>query len=320
MTLESVVIEPAENAELLRAGARLLSVRRRTDPGLWIERKRELILCLESHRLLVAMDGEQPRVLPGPAGRMLLAFTDDDAAQAWAESRHPADDVEARFAPNTDAASPSEREGRTWWLDWLNCLDADQIRVNPVGPLGYTVFRNELAGTRRGLRRRRRGTDSDSDDLLWLDVDDRAAERQRVSAKRAEILAAVQAGDEARLKEMDPRSLDLNRLGNGLWSAEDRLLDARRHLQRGDALRGAREHMLAAIGFGQFGDPFSAVDALLETGALLLDMHARQVTDPDAPDFVRRFLGETADALAKLRMGYRDADIDALLAQIDAAR
>ena len=92
-------LTPAESAELLQCSANIRLLDERDQRG-WRESKRDLILCMERHRLRVAMDGDTPLTVPGPEGRLLVAFTDDDAAQAWAETRHPAEGIEYRFAPS----------------------------------------------------------------------------------------------------------------------------------------------------------------------------------------------------------------------------
>ena len=103
-------LTPAENAELLQSSANIRLLDESDQHG-WHESKRDLVLCMERHRLLVAMDGDAPGSIPGPEGQLLVAFTDDDAAQAWAESRHPAEGIDHRFAPSARGGA-SLRAGR----------------------------------------------------------------------------------------------------------------------------------------------------------------------------------------------------------------
>ena len=140
------------------------------------------------------------------------------------------------------------------------------------------------------------------------------AERARVTALMSELAAAVDAGDEKEFDRLRVHIADLNRMGNGLWAAENQLVSGRRRLRHGEEMAGAYQQMYGALAYGRFADPYRSIDALLATADVLGDQIARDVTDAAMPDFPHEFLQRVADGLATMRMGYRESEIDSVRA------
>ena len=154
MSTTQPTLRPSDSAELLQLTANARLHPRAEDERAWYEAKRDVVLAMERHVLLVAGDGGTPLSREGPDGRLLVAFTDDEAGRAWLETRHSAAPPSG-FFQSADAEPKSERAGGARWLQWLEQLEAVAVVVNPAGPLGFVAHHYELRDMRPRLRRRR---------------------------------------------------------------------------------------------------------------------------------------------------------------------
>jgi len=265
---------PADNADLLAAIAAGVEVGR-SDKRRFVEAKRDVVLALERSKvlLLAAADGEPMcRLTPSRLGGVMLAFTDREAADAWVAGQHP-----AAHASQFVTSSGFERDVGPVWLEGFARCSALGVVLNAAGPLGTIVYANEA----RKLRpRRSRRSDGSDVQHPWLDLPARAAERARLAG-------SVGTADGA------------SAFGSLLWAAERRFLAGRRLAHETDLDEGARLMLLGCAQWGLAGDPYRAIDGLLEVGQLLLDDHREGVV-----------LGEVADSLANLSVAaYRSEDV-----------
>ncbi len=305
MSATRETLQPSDNAELLHTVAATRRFSRREDRRAWEEAKRDLVLCMERQTLLVALADGTPLARPGPQGRVLVAFTDDEAAQAWAAEQRPEAAVPT-FGLTSDSQPGSERDGRRLWLAWFEQLDAVAVVVNPAGPLGFVAHHYECRNMRPRLRRRRlEGTEE-----AWLEVSARAAERARMAELMRAIRRAIESGDEAAFERLEPEFATRNRLGSLGAAAQHEILSGRWRLGRGEAKPGITQLMFGAFSWGQFGDPWRSIDGLLEGGEILLEMREQGIDEADEPRWIEPSLSEMADFLARMSIGYRDADVD----------
>ena len=214
----------------------------------------------------------------------MIAFTDDEAASAWAANRHAA-------APRYELASSAELTiggpDRKQWLALLEEAHASSIALNPAGPLGSVVYEEELRTTRpRLLRRGARAAHP------WLDVGARQAERERAGRLLGSLATAIAARDEQAFAELRPELPTLNQIGSLLWAAELQLLSGRRHLAKGSARDGLYQMIYGGFGFGRFGDPYRSIDGLLEAGGVLLERR-------DGGDWQATYLTELCEVLER---------------------
>jgi hypothetical protein len=266
---------PADNADLLAAIAAGVDVGR-SDERRFVEAKRGVVLALARSTvlLLAAADGE-PMCRPTPSrlGGVMLAFTDREAADAWVAGQHPAAHA-SRFV----TSSGFDRDvGRKVWLERFARCSALGVVLNAAGPLGTIVYANEV----RKLRpRRSRRSDGSDVQHPWLDLAARAGERARLAG-------SVGTADGA------------SAFGSLLWAAERRFLAGRRLAHETDLDEGARLMLLGCAQWGLAGDPYRAIDGLLEVGQLLLEEHREGTV-----------LGEVGDSLANLSAAaYRSEDV-----------
>ncbi len=300
-TLET--LQPSDNAELLHTAAATTRFSRKEDHGAWREAKRDLVLCMERQRLLVALADGTPLARPGPEGRILVAFTDEEAAQAWAADQRTEAAVPT-FGATSDTHPGSERDGRRLWLAWFEQLEAVAVVVNPAGPLGFVAHHYECRDLRPRLRRRR----VQETEEAWLDVSERATERGRVAEVMSAVTAAIVAGDEAAVERLRPELTGVNRLGSLTIAAQNQILTGRWRLRQGEHKLGITQLMFGAFSWGQFGDPWRSIDGLLEGGEILLEMREQGIDEADEPKWIEPSLRELADFLARMSIGYRDAD------------
>jgi hypothetical protein len=299
MGATATTLSPEHNRELLDAAAAAFDASREDSKRAVAQAKRDIAVAFTGADVLVAVRDGQPVCEPGPSVDVLIAFTDDEAASAWAVSRHPA-------APRSELASSAELSiggpGRKQWLALLEEARASSIALNPAGPLGSVVYDEELRATRpRLLRRGARARHP------WLDVGARQAERARAGRLLESLAAAIAARDEQAFAELRAELPTLNQIGSLLWAAELQLLSGRRHLAKGSPEDGLYQMIYGSFGFGRFGDPYRSIDGLLEAGGVLLERR-------DGGDWQARYLTELCEVLERMRGGYRDQDVAKLLA------
>jgi hypothetical protein len=300
MSTAATTLSPGDNRELLDAAATAFDASREDHKRGVTQAKRDLALALAGADLLLAVRDGRPAAEPGPSGGVLIAFSDDEAAAAWAATRHSA-------APKHELMSSAELTtggpDRKQWLAMLEDALASSIALNPAGPLGSVVYEEELRTSRSRLLRR-----SARADHPWLDVGARQAERARAGRQLEALAAAVAQRDEQAFADLRPELPALNQIGSLLWAAELQLLSGRRHLVKGSAKDGLYQMIYGSFGFARFGDPYRSTDGLLEAGGVLLERD-------DGGDWQARYLTELCEVLERIRTGYRDQEVAQLLAR-----
>jgi hypothetical protein len=299
MSATATTLSPEDNRELLDAAAAALQASREESKRGVTQAKRDIAIALTGADVLIAVRDGRPFAEPGPSGGVLIAFTDDEAASAWAASRHPA-------APRCELASSADLAAggpdRKHWLALLESAASSSIALNPAGPLGSVVYEDELRTSRsRLLRRGARAAHP------WLDVAARQSERSRAGRVVESLAVAIAQRDERAFAELRPELPALNQIGSLLWAAELQLLSGRRHLAMGGARDGLYQMIYGSFGFGRFGDPYRSTDGLLEAGGVLLDRR-------DGGDWRTAYLTELCEVLENIRTGYRDQEVAKLLA------
>jgi hypothetical protein len=299
MSATATTLSPEDNRELLDAAAAALQASREESKRGVTQAKRDIAIALTGADVLIAVRDGRPFAEPGPSGGVLIAFTDDEAASAWAASRHPA-------APRYELASSADLAAggpdRKHWLALLESAASSSIALNPAGPLGSVVYEDELRTSRsRLLRRGARAAHP------WLDVAARQSERSRAGRVVESLAVAIAQRDERAFAELRPELPALNQIGSLLWAAELQLLSGRRHLAMGGARDGLYQMIYGSFGFGRFGDPYRSTDGLLEAGGVLLDRR-------DGGDWRTAYLTELCEVLENIRTGYRDQEVAKLLA------
>ena len=299
MSATATTLSPEDNRELLDAAAAALHASREESKRGVTQAKRDIAIALAGADVLIAVRDGRPFAEPGPSGGVLIAFTDDEAASAWAARRHPA-------APRNELASSADLAAggpdRKRWLALLEDAASSSIALNPAGPLGSVVYEDELRTSRsRLLRRGARAAHP------WLDVAARQSERSRAGGLLESLSVAIAQRDERAFAELRPELPALNQIGSLLWAAELQLLSGRRHLAMGGAKDGLYQMIYGSFGFGRFGDPYRSTDGLLEAGGVLLDRR-------DGGDWRTAYLTELCEVLENIRTGYRDQEVAKLLA------
>ncbi|HEY1507438.1 MAG TPA: hypothetical protein VGF93_00440 [Solirubrobacteraceae bacterium] len=304
MSATATSLSPEDNRELLEAVAAAFDASREGDQRGLQQAKREVALALAGHPVLIAVSDGRPSCEPGPSGGVMLAFSDSEAASAWARSRHPA-------APPSELASTSELAAggasRKLWLQWLAELGANSVALNPAGPLGSVVHEDELRTTRPRLLRR----GAARADHPWLDVSARETERARAGRLLETLTEAIGQGDRQAFGQIEGELSGVNEIGSLLWAAELQVLSGRRQLAEGNAKDGLYQMIYGSFGWGRFGDPYRCTDGLIEAGGLLLE---RRDSAPQDDDWQASYLSELCDVLARVATGYRDQDVTQLLA------
>jgi hypothetical protein len=304
MSATATSLSPEDNRELLDAVAAAFDASREDNQRSLQQAKRDVAAALVSHPVLIAVRDGLPCCEPGPSGGVMLAFTDAEAASAWAGTRHPA-------APPSEQASSSELASggpsRKLWLQWFGQLGASSIALNPAGPLGSVVHEDELGTTRPRLLRR--GTARA--DHPWLDVSARQAERAHAGRLLETLTEAIAQGDKAAFRQIEGELSTLNEIGSLLWAADLQVLSGRRKLAEGNAKDGLYQMIYGSFGWGRFGDPYRCADGLIEAGDLLLE---RRESSPQDDDWQAPYLTELCEVLERIRTCYRDQDVTRLLA------
>jgi hypothetical protein len=290
---------PEDNRELLAAVAAAAAASRANDERALFESKRDIVIAFSGHPVLVAVADGQPLSEPGPTGHVMIAFSDDEAASAWAAGRHP-----AAPAPETMTSPESGSSDRKGWLESLREGGANAVVLNPAGPLGSIVHADELRTLRPRLLRRG-GRQAEHP---WLDLGARASERDRAGRLLEALAAAIMTGNRAAFDRVTPELPTLNRLGSLMWAAELQTLSGRKALGDGQTQDGLHQMIYGSFAWGRFGDPYRCTDGLLEAAQLLLDQPA------DSGDWRTTYLEELADVLERIRTGYRDGNVARLLA------
>jgi hypothetical protein len=300
MGATATTLTPEDNRELLDAAAAAFDASREDSKRGVTHAKRDVALALSDADLLVAVRDHRPLCEPGPSGGVLIAFTDDEAASAWAAERHSA-------APRCELVSTAELTAggpsRKHWLALLQDVGASSIALNPAGPLGSVVYEEEFRATRPRLLRRSSGRARHP----WLDIGARQAERTRAAGLLESLAAAVAQRDEQAFSQLRPELPMLNQIGSLLWAAQLQLLSGRRHLATGSAKDGLYQMIYGSFGFARFGDPWRSIDGLLEAGGALLDRR-------DGGDWQAAYLTELCEVLERVAVGYREQDVAQLLA------
>ncbi len=289
----------ADNADLLAISAQVGPIRPETDQKRWQELKRDLVLGLERALVLVAMRGDGPECRPGPDGGVLLAFTDEEAASAWASSQHPAAPP-CSFRLATEEPPKSEREGRRLWERLLEPTRAVSVVVNPDGPDGFLITAEELRRTRPRLFGHGGAPEAGSP---WLDPASRAPERERLHELSSGLMSRLDRGE---LGEVHLH--DQNRLGSLIAGAELQYLSGRVRLARGQVKAGVFQMMWGAIAYGRFGDPYRCLDGLLATGDTLHGLQGHDEAGGEPTTWVGPALHDLRAELTKMTVGYRDED------------
>lgn len=299
MSATATTLSPEDNRELLDAAAAAFEASREESKRGVTQAKRDIANAIAGSTVLIAVRDGRPLVEPGPSGGVVNAFTDDEAASAWAATRHPAA-PRYEFASNAELATGGP--DRKHWLALLEDAGATSIALNPAGPLGSVVYEDELRTSRsRLLRRSARARHP------WLDIGARQAERSRAGALLESLAAAIAQRDELAFGDLRPELPALNQIGSLLWAAELQLLSGRRHVAKGGAKDGLYQMIYGSFGFGRFGDPYRSTDGLLEAGGLLLDHR-------EGGDWQAAYLTELCEVLENIRTGYRDQEVAKLLA------
>jgi hypothetical protein len=301
MSTSAMTITPEDNRTLLGAVAAAFDASRTDDERRLFEAKREVVLALGSSPVLVAADEGEPHSEPGPSGRVMLAFTDDEAAAAWSQSRHPA-------APSVELVSSAElaqgEPSRKHWMKWLAHRGARTVALNPAGPLGSIVHADELRTLRPRLLRRGAVTVAEHP---WLDVGARQAERARAGQLLQTLSTALEENDDAAFEQVEPELSTVNEIGSLLWAAELQYLSGRHKLARGNPKDGLYQLIYGSFGWGRFGDPYRCIDGLLDAGHRLLELD-------DEGSWRRSYLDELTGVLQSLDTGYRGSEVARLLA------
>ncbi len=192
----------------------------------------------------------------------MVAFTDAEAAAAWAEIRHPAAPqiAAASGAPSSAATAPP---GASAWLRWFDELGAELGRGQP-------------GRTARHGRARGRGPD-DAPLAAAPPGSERAGApvaRRRVPAPpsapgSANALAvfetAVAAGDQPTISRLRPRALRAQpdrRAAPGRRACSSSA--AASGSPDGSAEEGLYQMIYGSFGWARFGDPYRATDGLIE--------------------------------------------------------
>jgi hypothetical protein len=304
---------PEENAEILRNSANLrviASEDRRTHRPY----ERDLILSFQRHRLLFAAGDDRPRVEHGPDGRLLLAFTDEEAAQAWAQQRHPADTAPVTWTVFPGAGAVTGRGAGREWAAYLDEVAAQVVVVNSAGPNTEYLLRRRMPARPRLLQREIPG-----DAEPWLDVDARAVERAHSRKIHREFNAAVEARDNAALDALRTRFSGHNRLHNMLLEADHQTWLGRWRLQNDHFADGALGLVSGSIQLGRHGDPLRSIDSLLLSAELLLPLLEGENEIPDEElRLVRWQAARIGAAFEPLVGGYRAEEVVTVRARLPA--
>ena len=89
MSATATTLSPEDNRELLDAAAAAFDASREESKRGVTQAKRDIAIALAGADVLIAVRDGRPFAEPGPSGGVLIAFTDDEAASAWAATPAP---------------------------------------------------------------------------------------------------------------------------------------------------------------------------------------------------------------------------------------
>ena len=131
MSATATTLSPEDNRELLDAAAAAFDASREESKRGVTQAKRDIAIALAGADVLIAVRDGRPFAEPGPSGGVLIAFTDDEAASAWAARRHPA-------APRYELASSADLAAggpdRKRWLGAARGRGLELDRAQPCRP------------------------------------------------------------------------------------------------------------------------------------------------------------------------------------------
>lgn len=300
----------AATPETLRPedGAQMLALARQMDEqtGGKAGAKRALTRAFERSPVLLAGGPAAPLVLPSTDTGVLVAFTDEEAAEAWAAERHPA-------APPVDwgliPAPPDHRAGRSAWLDRLEEVGAAIVSVNPSGPLSFLVHHQELTEWRSLFRR----STSDAGPAPWLDLQERAQERLRLKGMMERLADVVASGQLASMEALDPELKTRHAFSSAAISTEVQFLLDRWRLHFQQYYEAIYEMTWVSTMRARFGDPWRAVDGLLEAADHIRRLNDEGVEDPEHPGFLEHYWKYVLKTLPVMAIPYREAERAALV-------
>lgn len=113
----------------------------RKDPRSFAEAQLHLVRAMERQSLLLAHSDGIPARIPGPQGGLVVAFTDEEAAQAWKQGLHSR--APAYGSALATAEWPrSARDGRKLWLElfeqrWIRDYLGELANALALMNLGY---------------------------------------------------------------------------------------------------------------------------------------------------------------------------------------
>lgn len=307
MAATRATLRPEDGAEMLSLAQQMDEATRRKDNA-----KRDLVRAFLRSPVLLAGGLSSPLALPSTETGVFVAFTDEEAAEAWADERHPA-------APpvgwDVVPAAGDERTSRSLWLDRLEAARAAVISVNPSGPMSFLVYHQELTEWKLRLRRAK----LEAGDAPWLDLDARAQERARLKGMMQRLSEVVASGQLASMESFSPELSTRNAFGSVRISLDVRWILERWRLHFEQYYSAVYESCWVATTRARTGDPWGAVDSFLETAELIRDLHAKGVKDDEHRGFLQqywRYIIKTLPVFSSFP--YREAERAALGPKIDA--
>jgi len=302
---------PQENAGLLAVLGGLARDRSTLDKRAENRAQLGVLRLVFSSDLLIAVGADkQPLLLPSllprlrAPGRVAVVFTDQEAAQGWMDARTPQGPECVGFAPASEFAGASDPNPRRWRRR-LERARVNLLSVNPAGPLTFTATTLDFQSASSRLVGRAAATPQPDADAAWLELSARAAVRTRARS----LLDQLAQGDpEEQAAELRREIAAVNRFGSRLFQSQLFLLPGRGNMT--SKLKGS-------LGAASAGDPYLAVDGLLEVGEMASSLLGRPELDDRQRKELRERLKTTASMLRNLAVvGYRTTEIE----QLSAAR
>lgn len=299
-------LRPEDGAEMLSLARQMDEADKKKDSA-----KRDLTRAFLRSPVLLAGGPVTPVVTPSTETGVFAAFTDQEAAEAWAGERHPA---APPVAWEVVRPAPDERASRSEWLDRMEDARAAVVSVNPNGPLSFLVYHDELTEWKLRLRRPK----PEAGAAPWLDVQARARERARLKAMLGRLVDVIASGQIASMEALSPELRTRNDFGSVAVSADLRFLLTRWRLHFEQYYDAIYEMSWVSVTRARIGDPWRAVDGLLETAERIREFHAQGVADPEHPGFLEYYWGRLRETLQLLDIPYREAERAGLGPEIDA--
>ena len=300
-------LRPEDGAEMLAMARRMEEATRHRDNA-----KRDLTRAFLRSPVLLAGGPDTPLVLPSTDTGVFVAFSDQEAAEAWLAERHPA-------APEVDwgivQPAPDERTARSAWLDRLEASRAALVAVNPSGPMSFVVHHPELTEWRARFRRSK----LEPGEAPWLDLEARARERARLKGMMERLAEVVASAQLASMESFSPELKTRMGFGSLRIACDTRWLLARWRLHFEQYYEAIYEMSWVSTQRPRFGDPWRAIDGLLETAAHIQELKARGVKDPNHRGFLEHYWHHLVKTLPVLAVPYREDERAALDPQVDAS-